>query len=195
MRAFFAVDLPDDLAEPLADVQSALDGADGLRFVDPVQAHVTLKFLGDVDEGGSDASSADADPTLDDVVAAGERAVEHADVEPFECRVEGLGVFPSLEYISVVWVGIEAGSAELIRLHEALEAETTELGVHPEEHEFTPHVTLARMDDARGKELVQAVVRDRDPTIGRFTVEELQLVESTLTADGPVYDAVETFSL
>ena len=200
MRAFFSVALPDDLVEPLADVQSALEGADGLRFVEPAQAHVTLKFLGDVDEGGADASpadaspaDADAEPTVQDVIAAGERAVERAGVEPFECHVTGLGVFPSLEYVSVVWAGIGAGGTELTRLHEALEAETTAVGVEPEAHEFTPHVTLARMNDARGKELVQEVVRDREPEIGRFTVEEIRLTESTLTADGPVYETVETF--
>lgn len=184
MRAFFSVDLPENLVEPLAGVQAEFDEADGLDVVDPAQAHVTLKFLGDV-----------ADGELDDVLAAGEQAVDRADVDPFECRVAGLGVFPSLEYISVVWVGIDEGSEELTRLHEALEAETTAIGFDPEDHEFTPHMTLARMSDARGKELVQEVVRERDPDIGRFEVAEIRLTKSTLTASGPVYETVETFPL
>ena len=190
MRAFFSVDLPDDLAEPIADVQSHLDGADGLNVTDPAQAHVTLKFLGDVPETATDA---DTDPDVEDVVAAGERARDRVDVEPFECRIAGLGVFPSLEYISVVWAGVEAGGSELTRLHEALEAETTAIGVDPEDHAFTPHVTLARMNDARGKKLVQDVVREREPDIGQFTVDAFRLTQSTLTADGPVYETVETF--
>jgi 2'-5' RNA ligase len=203
MRAFFAVDLPDDLAAPVAEAQAAFEGAEGLRFVDPEQAHVTLKFLGEVDEpGDDDADPGDADaaaegdaPALDDVIAAGERAVADADVGRFECSVEGFGVFPSLDYISVVWVGVGDGSAELTALHEALEAEATALGVDPEDHAFTPHVTLARMDDARGKELVQEAVRNRDPDIGRFEVDAVRLVSSTLTSDGPVYETVASFAL
>ena len=134
------------------------------------------------------------------MIAAGERAVESAAVEgtpvtPFDCEIAGLGVFPDLDYISVVWAGVGEGTAALTALHEALERETTAIGVDPEEHAFTPHVTLARMDDARGKELVQRLVRDRDPQFGRFTVADVRLVESTLTPDGPEYETVATFSL
>ncbi|MFO8114105.1 MAG: RNA 2',3'-cyclic phosphodiesterase [Halorubrum sp.] len=196
MRAFFAVGLPDDLAAPVAEAQAAFEGADGLRFVDPEQAHVTLTFLGEVDD--ADAGDADAEsdaPALDDVTAAGERAVADADADPFECSVEGFGVFPSLDYVSVVWAGIGDGSAELTALHGALEAEATALGVDPADHAFTPHVTLARMDDARGKDLVQEVVRNRDPEIGRFEVEAVRLVSSTLTSDGPTYETVASFEL
>ena len=197
MRAFFAVDLPADLAAPVAAAQAAFEGAEGLRFVDPEQAHVTLKFLGEVgEEEATDESDDDRDaPSLDDVIAAGERAVADADVGPFECSVEGFGVFPSLDYVSVVWAGVGEGSAELTALHEALEAETTALGVDPESHSFTPHVTLARMDDARGKAVVQQAVRERDPDIGRFEVGAVRLVESTLTSEGPVYDPVASFEL
>ncbi|WP_144798446.1 RNA 2',3'-cyclic phosphodiesterase [Halorubrum depositum] len=192
MRAFFAVDLPDELSDPLADAQAAFESAEGLRFVDPEQAHVTLKFLGEIGEG--DAAETDA-PALDDVIAAGERAVADAGVDPFECAIEGFGVFPSLDYVSVVWAGVGAGSTELTALHESLEAETTALGVDPEDHAFTPHVTLARMDDARGKELVREVVRDREPEVGRFEVDDVRLVKSTLTDDGPVYESVASLEL
>jgi 2'-5' RNA ligase len=51
------------------------------------------------------------------------------------------------------------------------------------------------MDDARGKALVQRVVRERDPDFGRFAVEEVRLVKSTLTPAGPEYEPVETFPL
>ncbi|WP_418285454.1 RNA 2',3'-cyclic phosphodiesterase [Halorubrum sp. DTA46] len=198
MRAFFAVDLPDGLTAGVAEAQAAFDGADGLRLVDPERTHVTLKFLGEIDEGDNDGDDGDDEsdsPTLDDVVAAGDRAVETADVDPFACAVRGFGVFPSLDYVSVVWAGVEDGSAELTALHEALEAETTALGVDPEDRAFTPHVTLARMSDARGKGLVQEVVRERGPEIGEFEVDEIRLLSSTPTSEGPVYETVATFGL
>jgi len=197
MRAFFAVDLPESLAEPLAAVQVDLNDAAGLRVTDPTQAHVTLKFLGDINagDGGSDGDDLTDTPALDDVIAAGERAVDSADIAPFDCSIAGLGVFPSLEYVSVVWAGVEDGADKLTALHEALEAETTPLGVDRDDHDFTPHVTLARMDDARGKGLVQRLVRERDPEFGRFEAAEIRLVESTLTSDGPEYETVASFEL
>ncbi|AHG02508.1 2'-5' RNA ligase [Halobacterium sp. DL1] len=185
MRLFVSVDLPDALADAVADVQEELAGASGLNFVDPEQAHVTLKFLGDV-----------PDTRVEAVGDALETAVERADVEPFEATFEGLGVFPSLEYISVVWLGVGDGSAELTRLHEAIEREfVQEHGFGREDHEFTPHVTLARMEHAGGKELVQDVVRERDPTVGTVRVSAVRLTESRLTADGPNYETVRAVRL
>ncbi|WP_254532294.1 RNA 2',3'-cyclic phosphodiesterase [Natrinema gelatinilyticum] len=184
MRLFVSVDLPEDLAGPVADVQDEFADASGLNFTDPEQAHITMKFLGDVDS--------DRLPAIERELEA---AVDDADVEPFTARYGGLGVFPSLEYISVVWLGVEEGGDELTRLHEAIEARTTAMGFDPEGHDFTPHVTLARMDHAGGKQLVQDVVRTRDPTVGKTTVEQVRLTESTLTPDGSVYSTVESFPL
>ena len=202
MRAFFAVDLPDPLTDAIAAAQRPLTEAAGIDPVDPTQAHLTLKFLGEVDDGGHDGSGDDGDHDdpdddipLDEMLAAGERAVERAAVDPFTCRVRGYGVFPSPEYISVVWAGVGEGAEELTRLHEALEAETTARGVDAEPHAFTPHVTIARMRDGRGKGHVQRVVREREPEIGRFEVAEIRLLSSTLTRDGPIYESVESFGL
>ena len=69
------------------------------------------------------------------------------------------------------------------------------LGVDLNLRLLTPHVTLARMDNAAAKEDVQHAIRERDPDVGRLAVEELRLTESTLTADGPEYRAVERFGL
>ncbi len=184
MRLFVSVDLPDEFAEPVADLQAAFADASGLNFTDPEQAHVTVKFLGDV-----------AEDRVPDLCTELEGAVADAGVEPFTARFGGLGVFPSLEYISVVWLGVEEGGEELTRLQEAVEERTTAIGFDPERHDFTPHVTLARMEHAGGKELIQKLVRERDPTVGETVVEELRLTESTLTPEGPEYSTVESFSL
>ena len=182
MRLFVGVDL-DGLAGPVADAQAPFRDLPGLNPTDPEGAHVTMKFLG---EGDHD---------LEALSGAIERAVGAAGVGPFEASFEGLGVFPSLDYVSVVWLGVEDGSRELRRLHEALEAETTDLGYDAERHEFTPHVTLARMDHAAAKAAVQQAVQERNPEVGRLAVEELRLTESTLTPEGPEYRTVERFGL
>jgi 2'-5' RNA ligase len=183
MRLFVSADL-DGLAEEIAAVQSRFDGAGGLRFTDPSQAHVTLKFLGDT-----------APDRLDELVAALGEAVEESGVGSFTAEIGGLGVFPSLDYISVVWVGVRQGSEELTDLHEAVESRTTALGFDPEEHDFTPHATIARMDHAGGKGLVQEVVSEQDPDVGTVEFEEIRLTESELTPEGPEYSTVEAFEL
>jgi 2'-5' RNA ligase len=183
MRLFVSVDL-DGLTERVAAVQELFDDADGLRYTDPEQAHLTLKFLGDVDETDR--------PTLR--AAIGE-AVTESGVSPFKASFGGLGVFPHLDYISVVWLGVDGGEASFTALHDAIESRVTDLGYDPEDHEFTPHVTLARMKHAGSKGLIQDLVTRHDPDAGAMTVEELRLKSSTLTGDGPEYSTVERFVL
>lgn len=182
-RLFVSVDL-DGLADAVRAVQERFEGADGLRFTDPEQTHVTLKFLGDTDPNRI--------PTLVDELDA---AVADSGVDPFRAEFGDLSVFPSLDYISVVWVGVHEGSAELTALHEAIEERPTAMGFDAEDHDFTPHATIARMDHAGGEQLVQRVVRDEDPTVGSLQVEEIRLTESVLQADGPSYETVESISL
>ncbi len=182
-RLFVSVDL-DGLAQEVTRVQELLADASGLRVTDPEQAHITMKFLGDTDP--------DRIPEITETL---ETAVAESGVDPFTAEFGGLGVFPSLDYISVVWLGVREGSAKLTTLHEAIEAEMVALGFDPEDHDFTPHVTLARMNHAGGKELVQDVVENRDPDAGTMTVEEIRLTESQLTDDGPVYATVDAVSL
>ncbi|MFB6202207.1 MAG: RNA 2',3'-cyclic phosphodiesterase [Halorhabdus sp.] len=182
-RLFVSVDL-DGLSEEIAAVQERFAGASGLNFVDPDQAHVTLKFLGDTDP--------ERLPELRDTLAA---AVTASDIAPFEAEFGGLGAFPNTDYIRVVWLGLRTGGEQLTRLHETIEERTVEMGFDPEDHEFTPHATLARMNHAGGKDRVQRVLREDDPTVGTLTVEDVRLTESVLTDDGPDYSTVESFEL
>jgi 2'-5' RNA ligase len=184
MRLFVSIDLPDDFTAEVEAVQDEFADAPGLNFTDPEQAHVTLKFLGDVNRG-----------ELPRVKNALRRAIKKTDVEPFEASYEGVGVFPDLGYIKVLWLGVGAGSDEMTSLHEAIETEVTRLGFDSEDHDFTPHVTLARMEHAGGKETVQENVESLDPTVGTTEVTEIRLTESTMTDDGPEYATVESFAL
>lgn len=182
MRAFVSIDC-DAVAEEIRAAQRPFRGIDGLRPVDPEDAHITLKFLGDI--------PSDRLPALDEALSA---AVAAADAAPFDLELVGYGAFPSRDYISVVWLGVGEGSEAVTRLHEAVEERTVELGFDPEDHDFTPHVTIARMDHAGGKEQVQELL-ERDPTVGRTRIEEVRLTESTLTDDGPIYDTVSRYPL
>lgn len=185
MRLFVSVDLPPSLSEAVAAVQDEFRHT-GLRLTDPTQAHFTLTFLGDTDP-----------ERVDEIHSAIEAAVDTANVDPFDCTIGGLGVFPSIEYITVIWAGVreDRGATELTRLHDALETKLTALGFETDDHEFTPHITLARMNDARSKSQIQQVVRETDPTIGTFRVETVRLTESRLTEEGPQYETVAEVDL
>ncbi|MCH7659753.1 MAG: RNA 2',3'-cyclic phosphodiesterase [Euryarchaeota archaeon] len=184
MRVFASIDFPENLTSEVADLQAAFTDAEGLRFTDPSQTHVTLKFLGDVEKD-----------RLPELESALETAVAESGVSPFEVEYGGLGVFPSLDYISVLWLGVRNGATEMTRLHEAIERETVELGFDPEDHDFTPHATIARMEHANGKELVQKLVRERDPTVGMTAVRTITLKKSDRSSDGPVYTTLASIPL
>lgn len=180
MRLFVSVDC-DGVSEAIAGVQEPLSALSGLRTTDPTQAHVTMKFLGE------------SDHDLDALSTALETAVDGVDTGPFELTFEGVGAFPSEEYITVVWLGVGRGAESLSALHRRIETETTALGYAASDHGFTPHVTLARMENASSKDDAQRFLRETTPDIGPVRIEELRLKESTLTDDGPEYRTVERF--
>ncbi|MFB6178973.1 MAG: RNA 2',3'-cyclic phosphodiesterase [Halorientalis sp.] len=182
-RLFVSIDL-DGLDQAVAEIQDLFADAPGLNLTDPSQAHVTMQFLGDT-----------PGHRVADVAEALDAAVDEAGVDPFTAEFGGLGVFPSLEYISVVWLGVRDGSDEMTRLQAAIEPRLVALGFDESDNDFTPHVTLARMEHAGGKELVQQIVREEDPTAGILDVDEVRLTESTLTDEGPEYTTLKRFEL
>lgn len=184
MRCFVSIDLPADLVDELEAVQADLEPASGIRLTDPSQAHVTLKFLGEVSPSA-----------VDGIVDGLQAAVRRADQPPFEATIAGLGAFPDRSYINVVWVGVTDGTEAMTAIAEAVETELVGHGFDPADHAFTPHVTIARMDHAGGKERIQRLLDTADPVIGRLSVDSIALTESTLTDAGPRYETIERISL
>lgn len=185
MRLFVSVDLS-ELAPVVRELQATLADADGIRLTDPEGTHVTLKFLGEVPAARVGA--------VGDAVAA---AVEAAGVEPFEVELTGLGVFPSEEYIRVVWAGVGTGADRLRTLHEAVEGRLVAAGFEPADHAFTPHATVARLDHAGGRDRVQAALEDGVGRLGRQRVTAVHLTESVRdgAGTGPTYRTVQTVPL
>ena len=132
---------------------------------------------------------------VDEVIGAIAAAVDEVDVEPFEATVGGLGAFPHSGYIRVIWVGVRDGANQFAALHEAIEESTVDLGFSPESNAFTPHVTLARMQHAGGKALVQEALDEGGPTLGTMWVDEVRLKRSVSTGDGPTYTTLARFRL
>ena len=183
-RLFVSIDMPTPVVEAVGTIQQPIRDLPGIRPVAPDQSHVTVKFLGDV-------------PTeaVDTVTEHLHTAVTEANVDPFTAQLGGLGVFPSWDYISVIWLGVPTGGSAIEALHEAIETRVVEAGYPAESHEFTPHVTIARMDSAAAKERVQRFIREEDPLTEEFTVKALHLKESHLVETGPVYQTRATIPL
>ncbi len=176
-RLFVSVDLPPDLEPKVRDLQSYLRGTRAdLRFTKPEQAHLTMKFIGDTPE----SSLKEVKESIDEASEA---------VGPFRVELGGTGVFPSRDYVSVVWAGVREGVEELTLLHESLEESLVGRGLADEaEHDYVPHVTLARMNSGRGRTEVLGFVDEHDDvTLGSFEASGLRLKSSVLRDDGSVH--------
>jgi 2'-5' RNA ligase len=133
-----------------------------------------MKFLGEVSE--------DKIPVITEAIRT---AIK--DVEPFDIHVRGVGVFPSLRYIRVVWAGIAEGRDHIIAIQQNLDRELEKLGFKPE-REFVPHLTLARVKTARHKEkLAMLVERMVNEEFGVTHARAIELKQSKLTPKGPIY--------
>lgn len=177
MRLFTAIDLPDGFRNELASVQapSALDA----RWTDPDQFHVTLRFIGD------------ADP---DETRRYEDALADITAPPVRCAPYGLDVLPSRRSPRILMLGLKR-TESLLSLYEGVEKALHAEGVAPEDREYRPHVTLARIDDTP-PEAAHAYLRNHDSSsFPAFEVDRFVLYESTLTPDGAVHEPQAIFPL
>jgi 2'-5' RNA ligase len=167
----------------LVDVQKELEttGAD-LKLVEPKNIHATIKFLGNI-----------SDDKLSDVKRAIQKAASV--VDPYDAHVEGLGAFPKPHYIRVIWAGVMNGKNETRAIHQQLERELRELGfVH--DHDFTPHLTLARVRSGQRRDELALRLRElSDVKFGTSRIEAIELKESKLTPEGPIYSTLERFDI
>lgn len=166
--------------EPL--LRELHDAGPGLKVVSPSQLHLTLKFLGDTEDG--------LVPEI--VQAMGKAAIGST---PAVLRVRGMGAFPGLSRIRVVWIGIE-GAEGLGAIARRLDELVEPLGFPREARAWTAHVTLARVRDSRGLRRVRTILESRaEETFAETRVDEIRLKRSVLTPGGPLYSTVGSIRL
>ncbi|HZD11454.1 MAG TPA: RNA 2',3'-cyclic phosphodiesterase [Candidatus Binatia bacterium] len=137
IRAFIAIELSDEAKAVLTDAVDALaaqvpDGA--VKWVQPNQMHLTLRFLGNTPLEKLE----DLAKTLDGVAA------RH---EPFVFSLDALGCFPNERRPRVIWVGVKGDMERAKALRNDLEDALQPLGWEPESRPFQPHLTLGRVKD------------------------------------------------
>ena len=183
VRTFIAIAVSEETRRALGGVEEEGKRAGGdVKWVDPALIHLTLRFLGDVEEARIPA-------VVDALQQAGGAAV------PFELRIAGVGAFPDLRRPRVIWAGAEeTGKAGLLEgsvlrgLSAAVEEACRHLGFGAADHPFSPHLTIARVRSPKGLEWLTGVLeRHAKDEFGTERIGSFRLVKSDLRPQGPVY--------
>ena len=177
VRSFVAVPLPEGIRlKILAAVQELARELpqSGIKWFRKVEnLHVTVKFLGRVEEAKLAALS-------------GELAQALAPVPRFHLDVRGMGAFPSPRKAHVVWAGVEDAARGLDAVADAVEGVGERFGFAREQRAFTGHVTVGRAK-GRGADARLALEKIADRAFGGTTVEEVHVYESRLGGEGSTY--------
>lgn len=181
IRLFVGLAVPEDLRATLAERQNGVPGA---RWVEPKNLHVTLRFIGEVDEN----VAADIDAHLAEV---------RAPAPPV--GLNGLGRFGDKRGTRILYVGVEPHPA-LIHLRDKVESACVRAGLEPEARKFKPHVTLARfkgsgLAGAGGGRIDDIVAANTAWRPGTFTPARFVLFSSHLGHGGADYTAERDYPL
>jgi 2'-5' RNA ligase len=184
MRLFVAVNIPEAVRDKVAEMQSELKKAPcDVKWVDPDKFHLTLKFIGEVEDK--------------DILSISESvACSVSGFGKFKVKVSGSGAFPRNEKPKVIWVGISEGKTELERLASNIGSGLEKLGYKKEERPFSAHLTLGRVRSFKNiAALSEKLAALENADAGSFTVESVDLMQSLLCAEGPEYIVLRNFSL
>ncbi len=171
MRLFIAIELPDDLKIALARQRVDIPGA---RWVPVAQIHLSLAFLGEVDEAAMEHLIVQ----LSSIWAPG-----------FELRFCGTGCFPSRHRPRVLWIGMEPEPL-LKDLASRVRAVVLACGIPQDERPFYPHVTLARLKLSSSREFDRFLEKSNKLKLPSFSVGEFTLYQSRLTPQGAVHTRI-----
>ena len=188
IRSFIAIELPDEVKSVLAQLQAQLKTGKQLpvKWADPYNIHLTLKFLGNIDVN-----------KIREITGAIEAAAQG--ISPFHLEVKDLGVFPNFKRTRVVWVGVSGEVAQLSQLQQRIESNLAPLGFAPESRSFTPHLTLARVRERASPDEQQSfgqlIASTKFETVYGFSVDSINLMKSELTREGAIYSRIRSVKL
>jgi len=187
MRVFIAVDIGENIRRAMGDLQKRLaDAADvkkgDVKWVDPGSVHITLKFLGEI----NDEKAAEVCNIVRDAAAASRR---------FELEVKSVGSFGGGS-AKILWAGAGEHDGGLLGLQKDIERRMVLAGWPAEEREFTGHLTLCRIKSHKaGLKLADAAKQYRDIKLGVTAVDSVSVYSSDLTPKGPVYTVLGRYEL
>ena len=175
LRLFVGIEFPPELRLRLSLLQSGVAGA---KWVDPGNFHLTLRFIGEIDEG----TAADVDEALLRLKA-----------RPFSLQLAGVGVFGG-DKPRQLWVGAEREPA-LATLQSKIETALIRVGLPPEPRKFAPHVTLARLREPKRADIQQFLAAQAQFRAEPLRVDRFSLIASYPTKAGSVYEDQADYEL
>ncbi|MEK6949470.1 MAG: RNA 2',3'-cyclic phosphodiesterase [Nanoarchaeota archaeon] len=176
MRLFIAIELPDDIKEYLSRIQEKIAGKeDKISLVKKEQMHLTLKFLGELQPHNAE--------NLRNIL-------KEVAFEPFSVNLDVIGVFPSENYIRVVWVGLKPED-KIMELQKNIDKKLE--GMFKKEKGFKAHLTLARVKHIEDKVTFISKLKNIKIDNKKISISNFKLIKSTLTPEGPIYEAIESF--
>src|SRR5713226_738055 len=178
VRTFISIDLEDpQILSRIASILSSLQALGGdLKPVERENIHITLKFLGDV-----------STPRLAEVKSS----LKQLAFPAFTGEIKGVGAFPNLTHMNVVWVGVNEGWSQVEQIYEQVEKLLSSLGFRRENRPFSPHITIARVRSGRNRdEIANFLRRLSDESFGTFNVGRIRLKQSILSSSGPKYSTL-----
>jgi 2'-5' RNA ligase len=175
IRLFVALELPESLRDRLVGLQGGVPGA---RWANDDQLHLTLRFIGEVDENVAH----DIDDALSQIRAPG-----------FELELSGVGEFGG-KNPRALWAGVRSNGA-LMHLQKKVETAIQRLGLEPETRKFSPHVTLARLRGAPSEKVMQFLSEYSLFASGPFRVDRFVLFSSHQGSGGSVYHPERVYPL
>lgn len=174
-RLFTGVEIPPEVAQALSTLRGGLPGA---RWIDPENYHVTLRFIGDVD---------------DDIAHEVESLLGRVRRGKFELRIEGLTSFGSKKPRAVV-ASVEP-SSPLMEAQAEQERMMQRIGLEPEGRKYTPHVTLARLRDATSRDVAEYLSARGHFRSMAFPVSRFVLFSSRASVGGGPYVVEASYPL
>lgn len=175
IRSFISIDVEDPkILSGVRAVQSSLRnvGAD-LKIVGGENVHVTLKFLGNVQP---------------EMLSKIKEDLSGLKFSPFTLELRGVGAFPNVSRITIIWVGIGTGAEEVEKIYEHVESGMSELGFARENRRFNPHITIARVRTGRKREELAKLLEGlTENSFGSFIADRVRMKQSILHPGGPEY--------
>lgn len=184
IRSFIALPLAGSIsggAIKLIRKLSELDG--GIKWVPTDNLHLTLKFLGDVEN----TEVHDICKIISDVCYQ---------FDPFPLRFVGTGAFPDLDRPRLLYVGVEDPTGALVEMVSRLEEDLAKLGFKPEPRDYRPHLTIGRCRSRRiSPEVLEVMQAHGDHEFGEMETDVVELIASFLDKTGPTYNVMDTIEL
>jgi RNA 2',3'-cyclic 3'-phosphodiesterase len=180
-RGFIAIEIKATPKLLTFEEDIAKTGAD-VKFVEPENIHITVKFLGDTDEKHIDAIEQSMKESV-------------REIKPFSVTLRGTGVFPNKNYVKVLWIGI-INTRNIETIAHAIDTSLAPGGFKKEPRGFSPHLTVGRVKTARKKEeLLKVIERYNNEEFSIQEIHSIVLKKSELTPKGPIYTTLREVRL